>query len=199
MALMAALSLGALACHAPAAIPTAGFWYDAGACTLTAGAARKLGGPLSDREGEAIEAVSRTEVERAFRGLRVRITADPRSFWRVEVLRSLRTGRVLPGAGESVPLGWLGGSGSVGCELVTWKAIEYAPPHAPRRAIIEAIGRGIGRVAAHEFAHQILNAGAAHNDADENSYEYPSPDRASQYYGELHWTTARPLLERTLR
>jgi len=38
-----------------------------------------------------------------------------------------------------------------------------------------------------------------HNRTDENSYEYPSPDRASQYYGELHWTTARPILEQKLR
>jgi acetyl esterase/lipase len=41
------------------------------------------------------------------------------------------------------------------------------------KTIIEGIGRGIGRVAAHEFAHQILNVGAVHNDADENSSEYP--------------------------
>jgi hypothetical protein len=66
-------------------------------------------------------------------------------------------------------------------------------------AITEAIGRGIGRVAAHEFAHQILNAGAVHDHTDENSDEFQSPDRASQYDGELHWTTARPLLEQTLR
>lgn len=60
-------------------------------------------------------------------------------------------------------------------------------------------GRGIGRVAAHEFGHQILGTGLVHNTDDENSYEYPSPDRAAQYYGELHWTTARPLLEQKLR
>ena len=44
----------------------------------------------------------------------------------------------------------------------------------------------------------MINAGEAHNQADENSYEYPSPDRASQYYGELHWSTARPLLDKRL-
>jgi hypothetical protein len=54
-------------------------------------------------------------------------------------------------------------------------------------------------VVLHEFAHQILNAADLHNAADENSYEYPSPDRAAQYYGQLHWTTARPLLEKRLR
>jgi hypothetical protein len=64
--------------------------------------------------------------------------------------------------------------------------------------MIEGIGRGIGRVAAHEFAHQILGSAAMHNATDQYSYEYPSPDRASQYYGELHWTIARPLLQRKL-
>jgi hypothetical protein len=34
---------------------------------------------------------------------------------------------------------------------------------------------------------------------DENSYEYPSPDRAAQYDGDLHGTTARPFMEQTLR
>jgi hypothetical protein len=105
----------------------------------------------------------------------------------------------LPNAGESLSFGWLGGSGGVSFDLVALKAIHYAPDGATRQMIIDGIGRGIGRVAAHEFAHQMLNSDAAHNEADENSYEYPSPDRASQYYGELHWTTARPLLEQTLR
>jgi hypothetical protein len=98
-----------------------------------------------------------------------------------------------------MPLGFLGGSGGVSFDLVSLKAIQYAPEGASRQAIIEGIGRGIGRVAAHEFGHQILNTGLVHNKGDENSYEYPSPDRAAQYYGELHWTTARMLLEQKLR
>jgi hypothetical protein len=40
----------------------------------------------------------------------------------------------------------------------------------------------------------MLGGDSRHNDTDENSYEYGSPDRFSQYYGELHWTTAWPLL-----
>jgi hypothetical protein len=82
---------------------------------------------------------------------------------------------------------------------VALKAIQYAPADASRATIIDGIGRGIGRVAAHEFAHQILGGNNMHNQTDENSYEFPSPDRASQYYGELHWTTARPILEQKLR
>ena len=67
--------------------------------------------------------------------------------------------------------------------------ITYAPPGATRQTIVDGIGRGIGRVAAHEFAHQMINSGETHNPRDENSYEYPSSDRAAQYYGELRWTT----------
>jgi len=58
------------------------------------------------------------------------------------------------------------------------------------------VGRGIGRVAAHEVAHQIVGPGGKHNDADEDSYEYSSPARASHYYGELHWTVWWPDLQR---
>lgn len=154
---------------------------------------------LTEPELELIKQTSRTELERAFARLSIRVTDDRRAFWRVEVVRSLGARSHLPSSGESVPLGMLGGSGSVAFDLVAYKAIHDAPDGASRQMIIEGIGRGIGRVAAHEFAHQILNAGAVHNKADENSYEYPSPDRASQYDGELHRTTARPLLERRLQ
>jgi hypothetical protein len=45
----------------------------------------------------------------------------------------------------------------------------------------------------------MINSADTHNPGDENSYEFPSPDRAAQYYGELRWTTARPFLEQRLR
>ena len=179
---------------------TAGFWYDDVSFALPASAAQKLGGLLTDAELESIKTVSRAEVERAFAGFNIRIVDDRSAYWRVEVDRSLRARQgPLPNSGESVSLGWLGGSGAVSFDLVALKALQYAPAGASRQTIVDGIGRGIGRVAAHELAHQILNAGTAHNAADENSYEFPSPDRAAQYYGELHWTTARPLLEQRLR
>jgi hypothetical protein len=107
--------------------------------------------------------------------------------------------RTLPNAGASLSFGWLGGAGAVSFDLVALKALQYAPAGASRQVILDAIGRGIGRVAAHELAHQMIHSAEAHNPGDENSYEYPSSDRAAQYYSELHWTTARLLLERTLR
>jgi len=185
------------ACHKPT--PTAGFWYEDVPFALPARAAEKLGGLLTGGELETIKAISRAELERAFAGFRIHISDDHAAFWRVAVTRSLRGRGPLPNAGESMPLGFLGGSGGVSFDLVALKAIQYAPQGASRQTIIEGIGRGIGRVAAHEFGHQILNAGLAHNTDDEHSYEHPTPDRAAQYYGELHWTTARPLLEQKLR
>jgi hypothetical protein len=178
---------------------TAGFWYEDAVAALPAHAAEQLGGRLTDGELNSIKATSRAEVERAFTGLNIRIVDNRSAFWRVEVVRSLRAKGPLPNAGESMPLGFMGGSGAVSFDLVAFKAIQYAPAGATRQTILEGIGRGIGRVAAHELAHQIVNTAAAHNKADEDSYEYPTPDRASQYYGELHWSTARPLLEGRLR
>jgi hypothetical protein len=180
-------------------IATAGFWYGNDTFALPARAAEQLGGLLTGAELESIKARSRAEVERAFAGMTVSITDRHDAFWRVEVVRALRPRGPLPNAGESMPHGFLGGSGGVSFDLVALKAIQYAPAGATRQTIIDGIGRGIGRVAAHEFAHQMINSAEMHNPRDENSYEYPSPDRAAQYYGELRWTTARPLLEQRLR
>jgi hypothetical protein len=179
--------------------PTAGFWYNDVPFALPAPAADRLGGGLREGELESIKTLSRAELDRAFAGMHIHISGDHRAFWRVAVDRSLRARGPLPNAGESVSFGWLGGAGAVSFELVALRAVQYAPAGASREAIIEAIGRGIGRVAVHELAHQILSAGAMHDNTDANSYEYPSPDRAAQYYGQLHWTTARSFLEQKLR
>jgi ketosteroid isomerase-like protein len=62
--------------------------------------------------------------------------------------------------------------------------------------LIAAIGRGIGRGAAHEFAHLI--GYAAHSSRDRGSYEYHAASRPEQYFGPMHWETARPVLEKRL-
>jgi hypothetical protein len=178
------------------ATPTAGFWYNSGSFVLPFDAMNGSGGPLEDEEMESIEQLSRTEIERAFSKLRITITANHNAFWRLEVLQSLPVtmNQQRPSAGQSLALGFLGGTGAIGFDVVALEAIRYAPTGASRPRIIEGIGRGIGRVAVHEFVHQMLGAAAAHNDTDQDSYEYGSPDRPSQYYGELHWTRAWPLL-----
>jgi hypothetical protein len=194
------LVLAIAGCSTARTPPTAGFWFEDGAAALSADAAAKLGGPLRDHEIAAMAGVSRAEIDRAFSGLAIEITPNRDAFWRVQVLHTLaRRGRKLPSAGESMALGAFGGSGAVDFNLVAAFALRYAPAGASRDVVLEAIGRGIGRVAVHEFAHQILGVAAnVHDAADDHAYEYPSPERASQYYGELHWTIARERLHARL-
>jgi hypothetical protein len=188
----------AMAIPACSVTPTAGFWYQGDALILPAEAAPRLSGTLTNEEMRLIEDLSRAEIEHAFSGVRVDVTASHRAFWRVAVVQSLprRPHQPLPDAGESEALGFLGGAGAVGFDVVATAATQYSPVNASRQRVVEAIGRGIGRVAVHEFMHQMLGPAVAHNSADVNSYEFGSADRPSQYYGELHWTTAWPLLER---
>jgi hypothetical protein len=194
------LSAGAFACRVvDFPLPEAGFWYESDAFVLSPSTTSRLGAPIDATERARIELVSRSEIERAFKGLRIALTSKADVFWRVSVVQSIpvRTKLQGPAAGESLPMGVLGGVGSVGFDLVAVKAIDYGSPDASRAALIDGIGRGVGRVAVHEFAHQILGLAFAHNDDDPNSYEFGRPDR-SQYYGELHWTTAWPLLQERL-
>jgi hypothetical protein len=178
----------------------AGFWYEDSLYRLPAGRAERLGGPLTDEELQAIKRISLAEVENAFAGFRVGITSDPDAFWKVRVAQSLpkRMNQARPRVGESLALGMLGGIGTVGFDNVASSAMQFAPPGASRGLIVDGIGRGIGRVAVHELFHQMLGFDSAHNDADPDSYEYGSPDRSSQYYGALRWTTALPPLQKKL-
>jgi hypothetical protein len=64
--------------------------------------------------------------------------------------------------------------------------------------VLAALGRGIGRVAIHEFLHQLLPKGATHGN-DRNSYEGNSPALIEGYFGELHWDIARPWLDARLK
>lgn len=177
-----------------------GLWFADDACVLRAGAMDRFGEPLSAEERSLVAQVARGEVEQAFSALRVRIGDSADAFWRLGVVRSMpaRSTRALPRAGESVALGMLGGGGTVACDVVARKAINFAPASAVRADVVTAIGRGVGRTAVHEFVHQILGAAVGHDDADTDSYEHGSSDRASQYYGALHWTIAWPELRRRL-
>jgi len=192
-----------IAWRAASATIDAGFWWADTPFVLSADDAVKVGGPLTGDELKSIEDTSRAEVRRAYADLRINITDRRRAFWRVAVVGAPltvtrnRTTYPFSFAGESRVFGPLGGSGSVAFAMLAHNAIEYAPPDASRRQIVDGIGRGIGRAAVHEFAHQALgldNLGHLDNRTDEDSYEYANADRASQYYGELRWTTAWPML-----
>ena len=164
--------------------------------TLPDDVTSRLGGALTPLEVHAIKRVSRVEIERAFSGLRIVVIDDRTGLWRVQVLPVLTVGRrrVFPVAGASVGLGMLGGRASLGFNTLTANAVHYAPPDATRQHIVEGIGRGVGRAAVHEFAHLITGGLGLDNRTDKNSYEYFSADRASQYYGELHWAAAGPIV-----
>jgi hypothetical protein len=144
-------------------------------------------------------------VQRAYDGLRIRVTDRRDAFWRVAVvatpiriLRNNRTTYPFSAAGESHAFGPLGGWGSVSFMMLAHNAIQYAPPGASRRTVVDGIGRGIGRAIVHELAHQALGADNLRhidNRTDEHSYEYGNADRRAQYYGDVRWTTAWPVLE----
>lgn len=173
-----------------------GFLFNADACVVRAGALQPFGDLLSDQERQAIEQLARRELADAFASVRVAITANRSALWRIAVVRSLptRASQALPRSGESIALGPLGGGGTVACDVIVRKAMQFAPEGATRAQLVEPIGRGVGRTAVHELVHQILGASGTHNDTDPDSYEHGSSDRASQFYGTLHWTNALPLL-----
>jgi hypothetical protein len=203
IAVMATMSVFAVVrWHASRSTIDAGFWYDDGSFALSVDDAAKLGGPLTAEEIATITRLSRTEVERALADLRINVTDNQNAFWRVSVVGRMRSNPTFKfpfaSAGESHVFGPLGSWGSVGFLVLAHNAIEYAPPSASRQDIVAGIGRGIGRAAVHEFAHQALgvdNVSNIDNRTDSTSYEYGNADRPSQYYGELRWTTAWPALQ----
>jgi len=175
----------------------AGFWFDRVTYDLPVGDVDRIGGPIRPDEQSQIESVARSELEAAYAGLRIRFTGQPAGFYRVSVVQDI-PGRALPVAGASrrVPFG--GGVGSVSFRTLGAQAVANAPRDADRSRMIAAIGKGIGRTAAHEFAHQILVHVNLHDTRDPDSYENGISDRPSQFYGTLHWAFARPLLAKTL-
>ena len=175
----------------------AGFWFDRVTFDLPVGDVERIGGPIRSDEQAQIESIARAELEAAYVGLRIRFTGQPEGFYRVSVVQDI-PGRALPVAGASrrVPFG--GGVGSVSFRTLGSQAVANAPPNADRAGIVEAIGKGIGRTAAHEFAHQILVSVNLHDTKDSDSYENGISDRPGQFWGTLHWAFARPHLEAQL-
>lgn len=177
---------------------TATLTFSEGAFTTSRDVETRLGGPLTPGEIADVKRISRGEVERAFAGLRVRLT-DGRAFWRVRVVPTIVTrtfnGRAIRSpAGTSFGFGPLGGGAFLNFNMLAFNALRHAPPDASRQDVVEGIARGIGRAAVHELAHMMGGGASVDSRGDQSSYEYFSADRASQYYGELHWTAAWPVL-----
>jgi hypothetical protein len=90
----------------------------------------------------------------------------------------------------------LGGGGAVSFETLASQAVAHAPHGADRAAIVEAIGRGLGRAAVHEFTHQMLPQVPSHASTDAQSYEFWNSNRTAQFYGPMRWDAARDHLQR---
>jgi hypothetical protein len=162
--------------------PACGFLFDQNWFELPTDLTTRLTGPMTHEDHHAIERISCVELQRAFADFNLSISDNSNAFWRVRVMHDVPPqSHAAPGAGESLALGPLGGAGFVDFVAVAFGAVRYAPKNALRQQIVEAMGRGIGHVAVHEFGHQILGPAAAHDNSDENAYEYGSPERQSEY------------------
>jgi hypothetical protein len=111
-------------------------------------------------------------------------------------MRMLR--RTMTYAGESRAVAGFGGSGAVNFEYVANGAMVFSLASATRAEVIETIGRGVGRVAIHEFLHQLLPKAPIDSSRDIHSYEGNTAAMAEGYYGELRWDLAAPLLKERL-
>ena len=171
----------------------AGFWFEPLNYDSSA-----LGEPVTAQDLKTIGAIARAEVVSAFAGLPVMISDRHDATYRVRVVEGLTNPMFrsdIEIAGQSRAVSGFGGEGAVSFGLIAGHAIGFAPPGADRATIIAAIGRGIGRSAVHEFAHQFLPTAQIHG-RDRGSYEFDSASRREQYYGDLHWDIAWPMLAR---
>ena len=195
------LGAAAWSVHAGRRAITAGFRFDDLAGHALVSTARPdLSAPITAPELETIEAVARAEIRLAFADTSLRVGHSMAANYRVQVVRNLGGGAraLLPVAGASRPLPGRRGIGAVNFGALANSAVAYAPADSSREAVIDAIGRGIGRSAVHEFAHQILPHFDLHDTPDRRSYEYADL-RPEHFYGDVHWGVAWKALRDRLR
>ena len=172
----------------------AGFWLERLTYDLIG-----LGGPLTPRELALVETAALDEIRRAFAGVAVRVSPRRDARYVVTVvphLYDLRVRRTSEVFGNARAMRGFGGRGAVNFYAVASAAAAYAPQDATRQDVVGAIGRGVGRVAIHEFTHLFLPRVPIDATDDPLSYEYGHAARREQYYGELRWGFARPMLLR---
>lgn len=195
-AVLAAMVAATIGCRGPRA-NEAGFWFEP-----VHFESRVLGGALTPADLAVVEPIARAELARAFAGLPITISDRRDATFRVRVVQEVRDRRLRANwgvAGESFSVPGLGGHSSVSFLFLASGAVANAPPDASRREILAAIGRGLGRTAAHELAHLLLPQAPLHDSSDVSSYEFDSAARPEQYVGEMRWAIARPWLEARLR
>lgn len=182
-------------------VTEAGFWFDEGVTfELPHLQAAGFRDPIVAGEQRTIRALARAELQEAFSDFRLAVSDDHGAPYTVSVVQEFPASRLTPfgAAGQSIVLAPLGGRGSVSFQILGSLAVTQAPPGATRQQIIEGIGRGIGRAAAHEFAHQLLPNVQIDASTDDRSYEFEAAARPAEFYGSMHWDLARTFLERRL-
>src|SRR5262245_53811815 len=190
---VALLILALVQWRSKSAVVEVGFWFDDVTFELASPLDRQqIGGLIDENEKVLIRKTAQTEMESAYADLRVRFSENRRAYHRVRVVQGELEGATKlsrGAAGQTMAMGPVGGDSTISFYVAVRGAFAYAAPQATRREILEGIGRGIGRTAVHELAHQFLGTTSAHS-RDDRSYEYGSPDRIGQYYGPIHWSTA---------
>ena len=187
-----ALTLGCQIVATPAREAEAGFWFED-----VSFASPRLGGELTAADLDRVRDVAADEVQAAFQGMRIRITENRKARYHVRVVQQVRDGRMLKAievAGQSRGMSGFGGSGVVNFYLLASGAVAYAPADLERSAIVDAIGRGVGRSAVHELTHQFLPRATIDRSRNRASYEFYSAGRPEQFFGTLGWDVAGPLL-----
>jgi hypothetical protein len=173
-----------------------GFWLEP-----VAYASSRLGDPVTPAELATIESIAREEIQKAFDGFDVMVSDNRQARHSVRVVPALKDQRLRRDAdvaGASRGMAGLGGSGAVSFEYLANGATVFSPDTAGRAQVIEALGRGIGRVAIHEFLHQLLPRFPIHDSRDPYTYEGNSPATMEGYFHDLRWGIAEPLLEQRL-
>ena len=169
------------------------FWFESIGDDARTTLPDRLSGDISTDDMNTIEAIAREEIVHAFREYPVSVVGRSAALYHVRVVDSLQSS--MGGSAESYVFPGMGGQGYINFRSLAHGAVTYAPPDANRREVVEAIGRGIGRAAVHEFTHQLLGRQAPIDDSkDIKSYEYGSTNRREQYYGEIRWDTAATML-----
>ena len=169
------------------------FWFESISDDARKTVSGSLGDGISAGEMAAIETISREEIVRAFREYPIAIIGRGAALYHVRVIDSLNSAS--GGSAESYVLPGMGGQGYVNFRSLAHGAATYAPPGVGRDEFVAAIGLGIGRAAVHEFTHQLLGRDAPIDSSqDIQSYEYGSTLRREQYYGDVRWDLAAPML-----
>ena len=174
-----------------------GFWFEG----LTPGSVDvvndRLSAPLTDDDLRTIESVARHELDIAFKNTRLQFTGSGAYVYQVTVVPQLAHRLRIPAAGESRSFGGIRGAGTVNFNIVALGALAYATATSDRETIVHAIGRGVGRTAVHEFAHQILGPAAMDGTADPLAYEHGDL-RAEHFFSQLHWGPAASRLQQRI-